>query len=181
MNKIKLSAIVIICSLNILFAQEPNKKNKAYKVWVSRINQSEVLKGILLEVNAESLRVIGKNNSEISVQDIYKIKIRREGKIGKGAAIGAGIGAATGAIIGLVSGDDPDETVDGGWFFGTYTVEGTTAGEKAASWAVGLGIAGTVVGAVVGSKKETFLIKGDSKNYLMYFDEIQTYSLNRKK
>ncbi len=63
----------------------------------------------------------------------------------------------------------------------TLTVEGTTAGEKAASWAVGLGIAGTVVGAVVGSKKETFLINGDSKNYLMYFDEIQTYSVNRKK
>jgi len=52
---------------------------------------------------------------------------------------------------------------------------------KAASWAVGLGIAGTVVGAAISSKKEIFLINGDSGIYQMYFDEIQTYSVNRKK
>lgn len=186
MNKIKLSVIVMLCSLNILFAQEPNKKFKVHKVWVSKIDNSKVVKGILLEANDESLIIIGKKNSEIivNVKDIHKIKIRRKGKVGKGAAIGAATGVATGLVIGFASGDDPDKTVDGYFpYLGsyTYTVEGTTAGEKAAIWAVGLGIAGTVVGAVVGSKKETFLINGDSKNYLMYFDEIQTYSMNRKK
>ena len=142
-----------------------------------------MVKGILLEANDESLIIIGKKNSEIivNVKDIHKIKIRRKGKVGKGAGIGAATGVATGLVIGFASGDDPDKTIDGNWLFGAYTVEGTTAGEKATYWAVGLGIAGTVVGAVVGSKKEKFLINGDSKNYLMHFDEIQTYSVNRKK
>ena len=82
MNKIKLSVIVILCSLNILFAQEPNKKFKVHKVWVSKIDNSKVAKGILLEANDESLIIIGKKNSEIivNVKDIHKIKIRRKGK-----------------------------------------------------------------------------------------------------
>jgi len=182
MNKIKLSVIVLLCSLNVLFAQEQKKKFKVSKVWVSKIDNSKVVKGILLEANDESLIIIGKKNSEIivNVKDIHKIKIRRKGKVGKGAGIGAATGVATGLVIGFASGDDPDKTVDGGWFWGTYIVEGTTAGEKATYWAVGLGIAGTVVGAVVGSKKETFLINGDSSKYQMHFDEIQTYSVNRK-
>ena len=140
------------------------------------------LKGILLEANDESLRIIGKKDSEIivNIKDIHKIKIRRKGKVGSGAAIGAAIGITTGVVIGLVSGDDPDKTIDN-WFFGTYTVEGTTGGEKAVGWAFILGTTGTVVGAVVSSKKETFLINGDGRKYLMRFDEIQTYSMNRKK
>ena len=100
-----------------------------------------------------------------------------------GAAIGAATGVAAGLVIGFASGDDPDKTVDGFFpYLGSYTyiVEGTTAGEKAASWAVGLGIAGTVVGALVGSKKEVFLINGDISKYQMYFDEIRSYSLSRK-
>ena len=183
MNKIKLSVIVMLCALNILFAQEPNKKFKFHKVWVSKIDNSKVIKGILLEANDESLRIIGKKNSEIivNVKDIHKIKIRRKGKIGSGAAIGAAIGVTTGVVIGLMSGDDPDKTIDANWFFDTYTVEGTTAGEKAVVWAFILGTTGTVVGAVVSSKKEVFMINGDSRKYLMHFDEIQTYSINRKK
>ena len=186
MKKMKLSVIILLCSLNFLFAQEPNKKFKEYKVWASKIDNSKVIKGILLEANDASLRIIGKKNSEIivNVKDIHKIKIRRKGKGGKGAAIGAATGVATGLVIGFSSGDDPDKTVDGFFpYLGSYTyiVEGTTAGEKAASWAVGLGIAGTVVGALVGSKKEVFLINGDISKYQMYFDEIQTYSMNRKK
>jgi hypothetical protein len=182
MNKIKLSVIVLLCSLNVLFAQESNEKVKAYKVWVSKTDNSKVIKGILFEANDESLRIIGKKSSEIivKIKDIHKLKVRRKGKVGRGAGIGAGIGAATGALIGLVSGDDPDKTVEI-WGSVTWTVEGATAGEKAAGWAILLGTAGTVVGAVVGSKKEAFLINGDSKNYLMYFDKIQTYSMNRKK
>jgi len=181
MNKIKLSVIVLLCSLNVLFAQKSNEKVKAHKVWVSKIDNSKVVKGTLLEANDESLIIIGKKKTEIIVKDIHKIKIRRKGKVGKGAAIGAATGVATGLVIGFASGDDPDKTVDGGWLFGTYTVEGTTAGEKATYWAVGLGIAGTVVGAAIGSKKEIFLINGDSSKYQMYFDEIQSYSMNRKK
>lgn len=181
MKKIKLSVIVMLCALNILFAQEQNKKFKVHKVWVSKMDNSKVVKGTLLEANDESLIIIGKKSSEIMVKDIYKIKIRRKGKVGKGAGIGAATGVATGLVIGFASGDDPDKTVDGGWLFGTYTVEGTTAGEKATAWAVGLGIAGTVVGAVVGSKKEVFLINGDTIKYQMYFNEIQSYSMNRKK
>jgi len=183
MNKIKLSVIVLLCSLNVLFAQEQKKKFKVSKVWVSKIDNSKVVKGILLEANDESLRIFGKKNSEIivKIKDVSKLKVRRKGKVGRGAAIGAATGAVTGIIIGFASGDDPDKTVDGNWFFGAYTVEGTPAGEKAASWAVGLGIAGTVVGAVVGSLKKVFLINGDTSKYQMYFDEIQSYSMNRKK
>lgn len=75
MNKIKLSAIVIICSLNILFAQEPNKKNKTYKAWITKIDNSKVIKGMLLEANDEFLIIIGNKNSEIivNVKDIHKI------------------------------------------------------------------------------------------------------------
>ncbi len=182
MRKFKILVIVLLCSLNTMFAQKSKKKIKVYKVWISKIDNSKIIKGNLYEVNDESLKIIGNRYSEIivDVKDIHKIKIRKKGKIGKGAGIGALTGIATGALIGFVSGDDPDEIIDGGWLFGTYSSHGTSAGEKAAIWGVSLGAAGSIVGAVLGTKKEIFLIDGDIKKYQSHFDKLLSYSMNRK-
>jgi len=59
----------------------------------------------------------------------------------RGVGIGALAGVASGALIGFASGDDPP-----GWF-------AMTASEKAALGGATLGVAGLVVGAVVGALK----------------------------
>jgi len=184
MDKFKITIIVLMCSLNILFAQKSKEKIKVHKVWISKIDNTKVIKGVLFEVNDEYLKIIDKHSKEIIVKasDIGIIKIRRKGKVGKGALIGGLTGLGTGALIGLASGDDPDRTVDG-WFFGdfTYTVHGTSAGTKAAIWGVTLGAAGSVVGAILGTKKEIFLIDGHTKRYQSHFNKLQNYSMSRKK
>ena len=163
-----------------LQAQKTKNKIKYHKVWVSKVDNSNQIKGILYEVNSKSLKILDNHSNEIiiEVNDIETIKIRRKGKIGNGAAIGALTGIGTGALIGFMSGDDPDKTVDGGWFFGTYTVHGTSSGTKAAILGFSLGAVGSVAGAIIASKKDFFSINGDIKKYEAQVEKLRIYSAN---
>ena len=129
---VTLLSILLLFSTG-LYAQKSKNKNKAYKVWVSKVDKSKIIKGLLIDVNDESLKIIDKHSIEISIDasNIKTIKIRKKGKIGNGVLIGALTGLVTGGLIGLVSGDEPNKTVDYGWPFGTVTHEGEKAGKKA--------------------------------------------------
>jgi hypothetical protein len=181
---IALLGILIFFSIEIK-AQNTSKKVKVHKVWILKVDNSKDIKGVLFEANDSFLRIIDKNNSEtiVNVKDINKIKIRRKGKIGNSAAIGALTGIATGALIGFVSGDDPVKkgSIDwGSWGERHYTNEGLKAGDKAIILGVSLGATGSIVGAIIGTKKEIFLINGDIEKYQSHFDKIQSYSMSRK-
>ena len=176
--------IVTLLGILLLFstglhAQKSKNKNKVHKVWVSKIDNSKIIKGLLYDVNDESLKIIDKHSTEISINatDIEIIKIRRKGKIGNGVLIGALSGFVTGGLIGLVSGDEPDETVDYGWPFGEVTHEGEKAGEKALLYGIPLAFVGSGVGAIVASKKNQILINGDINNYKKHLVLLKSYSM----
>jgi len=177
--KITFLLVVLLLFSPGLQAQKTKNKNKSYKVWVSNIDNSTIIKGILYEVDDESIKVIIKHSREITIDasSIETIKIRRKGKVGNGILIGALTGLATGGIIGVVSGDDPDKTVDGGWLFGTYTVEGETKGEKALKYGIPLAFVGGGAGALIASKKEKFIINGNIENYKSQLEALRKYSI----
>ena len=73
--------------------------------------------------------------------DVTRLEVStgRSRHAGRGAGIGALVGVTSGAFMGYTSGDDRR-----GWF--RFTAE-----EKAVGYGVGLGVAGLVIGTVVGA------------------------------
>jgi hypothetical protein len=158
-----LMAILLSFSFGIN-AQNSTKKNKFHKVWIKTLDGSKE-SGILHSVDESSVN-ISKNNyfdienlTYIDRENIDVIKIRRKGKIGKGAWIGAASGAGFGVILGLA-------TEDSNW-------------EGAVSTASGLffGLVGTGVGAAVGSVKKKVKINGEPSLYKDNLDFLQSISL----
>jgi hypothetical protein len=148
-----------------------NNRKKTFKVWVEfRENQNKVM-GRLRALNDSSIVVQpwkGEQLEEIRVSEIEKLKFRRKGSVGKGAAIGGGIGVATGLIMGTAAGDDtpdPDAWID----------FSSTAEEKATGGAMLLGPLGAIVGSVVGSLKKRFLINGQQVKYEVAKPELIEY------
>ena len=143
-----------------------------------RKHNSKKIKGLVYEANVESLKIIDKNGITIHIDasNIGIIKIRRKGKVGKGIVFGALVGFGTGLVIGFASGDDPDRTIE---FFGTQTIKGTKASEKA----LGLGFTGALigsgVGAVIASGKEKISINGDINNYKTNLEKLRSIQVEQ--
>jgi len=161
-----MSLAVFIAALHPGYAQK--KKKGTYKLWVERINR-EPVEGRLLELK-DSTVLVGwwetGTVEEIQVKEVKRMKFRRKGAIGKGAAIGAGAGLALGLITGFASGDD-----EPGWF-------SMTAEEKSVGSAVLLTPVGAAVGAVVGSARKKFVIEGKQDNYEKLKTEMAAYLPN---
>lgn len=149
-----------------LNAQNNSKTIQIYKVWVKEMDGSRT-KGVLYSADEQSIK-ISKNNSfsssnliVIDDEKIDVIKIRRKGKIGKGAWIGAASGAGIGIALGL----------------------GSDSGELKSVIAIAeglfLGIVGTGIGAAVGSIKKNIQINGNSVLYIENLPYLQSASLAR--
>lgn len=149
------------------------QRSKPYKVWVSQIDNSVVIKGFLHSADENSL-VIRKSDTVIDstslivldAKNIDILKFRRKGRIGRGLGIGAGAGALFGVIIGVAEGDDED-----GWV--QFSKE-----EKAAGAAVPMLLIGAGVGAGVGASKNKIRIYGDIQTYRKELNRIRGYALN---
>ena len=178
MLKFKILILIVFCYSTMLFSQNTKTKKHIYKVWISKIDNSKVIIGSLYQVNDTSLKILSKKGQVNSLETnlIKSIKIRREGKIGKGILFGALTGLAVGGISGLISGDDPDTTTDFGTL-GTWTSEGTSAGYKATiNGAIGA-LAGGGVGAVIATKKEELIISGDLETYKKHLEILKSYAI----
>ncbi len=158
-----LLAIFMLFSIG-LQAQNTSKKIKPHKVWITLMDGIKV-KGDLYSADDVSIK-IAKNNSldvsnltAISTQKIDIIKIRRKGKIGKGAWIGAISGAGFGIILGLATEDD-------GWEGLVATAEGIFFGDP-----------GTNTSAGIGAIKKRIQINGNIDIYKSRLSEFQSYSL----
>jgi len=158
-----LMAILLSFSFGIN-AQNSTKKNKFHKVWITTLDGSKE-SGILHSADELSVK-ISKNNyfdisnlTSIDRENIDVIKIRRKGKIGKGAWIGAASGVGIGVLTGFVT--------DSGGYEG---VVATGSGFV-------LGIVGTGIGAAVGSVKKKVEINGDSSLYKDNLDFLKSISL----
>lgn len=158
-----LLAIFMLFSIG-LQAQNTSKKIKPHKVWITLMDGIKV-KGDLYSAEDVSIKIVENNSLDvsnltaISNQKIDVIKIRRKGKIGKGAWIGAASGAGFGIILGLATEDD-------GWEGLVATAEG-----------IFFGAVGTGVGAGIGAIKKRIQINGNIDIYKSRLSEIQSYSL----
>lgn len=147
-----------------LNAQNNSKTIQIYKVWVNSMDGSKT-KGLLYSADEQSIKISKNNslsNSNLIVIDSEKIdviKIRRKGKIGKGAKIGAVSGAGFGVAIGMATDSGEVKSV-------VATVSGLF-----------FGIIGTGVGAAVGSIKKKIEINGNSELYLNNLSFLQSTSL----
>ena len=147
-----------------LNAQNNSKIIQIHKVWVTSMDGSKT-KGVLYSADEQLIKISKNNslsNSNLIVIDCEKIdiiKIRRKGKIGKGAWIGAASGAGFGVAIGMATDSGELKSV-------VATVSGLF-----------FGIVGTGVGAIVGSNKKKIQINGDSELYLSNLSFLQSASL----
>ncbi len=147
-----------------LNAQNNSKTIQIHKVWVKTMDGSMV-KGVLYSADEQSIKISKNNsfsNSDLIVIDGEKIdviKMRRKGKIGKGAWIGAVSGAGFGVALGLAANNDEWEGV-------VATVSGLF-----------FGIVGTGVGAGVGAIKKKIQINGNSELYISNVPYLQSTSL----
>lgn len=153
-----------------LGAQEKQKKIKAYKIWLKKMDGSKV-KGFLFEANEQGVTINkgktldAKNLITIPPSEISTIRIRRKAAVGRGAGFGLLAGGIVGVSAGYISGDD-----DGGWF--AFDKE-----DKAVIGGVFWGIVGSGVGALVGSSKKLIVIFGDSEKYQTHLNSLVNYDL----
>lgn len=148
-----------------LNAQNNSKTIQIHKVWVNSMDGSKT-KGVLYSADKQSINISKNNslsNSNLIVIDSEKIdfiKIRRKGKIGKGAWIGAASGAGFGVALGLSAEKDNQ------WDAVVATASGLF-----------FGIIGTGVGAAVGTIKKKIQINGNSELYINNLSYLQSISL----
>lgn len=147
-----------------LQAQNTSNKIKPHKIWITQLDGSKV-SGRLYAAD-EGFVKIAQNNSldvsnltSINSEQIDFVKIRRKGKIGRGAWIGAVSGAGLGVFIGLTTESD-------GW-----------EGVVATGSGIMLGAIGTGIGAGIGAFKKKLSINGNLEVYKSHLQEIQSYSL----
>lgn len=178
MKKFYLIAIIVLCFLYSLNAQDSIQPKKIYNTWISLNSAPFNIKAVLYETKDSSISVSSSvvkqdystGNFEISnlhINEIETIKIRRKGSVGRGVWIGALAGCALGGIIGLASGDDPpgimsfsaeDKAILGG-FTGTFFGGG--------------------IGAIMGIIKVEIPINGSISNYNNQKNKLRKYSIKK--
>lgn len=153
-----------------LNSQNKINKIKTHKVWITLVDGSKE-KGILYSADGDFFKIMNNNSFDVTnlmsieANKIEIIKIRRKGKVGKGAWVGALSGAGLGILIGFAAGDD-----DPGFL-------SSTKEEKAIGLGIALGVLGTGVGALTATAKKKIIINGKTLNYEQQLEEIQSYSL----
>lgn len=165
---IRISIFIGIVSMSLfqkVNSQPVSKRKPIYKAWVYYVDSPIKVKGYLYQVKDSSIVISGIKPRptstihpnylyEISYEHIDVIKIRRNGRVGRGTLIGIGTGFLAGILIGYISGDDPP----------SYWIS-MTAREKAIEAAVPLAITGGIVGAIVGLNKKKINISGNFENF----------------
>lgn len=142
--------------------------SKAFKGYLSNINDSS-LTCSSVKTNHSLAPHAGKRDTVFSYADIDKLNIHF-GNTATQVFVPAGIGLILGAVLGLADGDDNPDT----WF-------ALSAGEKA----LGLGLLGFGVGAIVGaiivaSTHEHFNISGNRQKFHEMYSIVHT-KLNKGK
>jgi len=173
-------ALIVLCCINSVHAQDTVQKKKIYRTWVSLNSEPFKSKGVLYEMKDSSILItspsvirdpsIGRSEVvQLYIDDIETIRTRKNNRVGKGILIGAVTGFAVGAMIGLISGDDPPCS-------GSFFCFHFTAGDKAILAGVPLSVAGAGIGALVGSIKVQIPINGSINNYNKNKDKLKEYT-----
>lgn len=159
--------IITLGMTGTIHAQKTSKKNRLYKTWVKKTDSKTRLVGILYQVEDNKLQISNSfeqkayDLNQFDYQDVYaheieKIKLRRKGNIGRGALTGIVSGFVTGALI---VGSAEELPLLGG---------------------ILLGMAGGIVGAVLGSLQIRIPINGSQQNFNANKVRLQGYSFQDK-
>lgn len=186
MKHINVIALIALCCLNTLSAQEFTQKTKLYKTWVYLNTEPFKVKGVLYEVTDSTLLVSNSlviqdyntNKFEVvklNVSNIEEIEIRRKNSIINGVFIGALSGFALGGMIGLISGDDPPCPSR------ALLCLSFSAGEKALLAGIPLSIVGAGFGALAGSFKIIIPIDGNNHLFNANKNRLKEYSIKKQK
>ena len=131
------------------------------KAWITLIDGAKV-KGTFYAANEDGLVIHSMDFKKVNLnpETIEVIKLRRSGRIGRGAWIGAATGLFLGALVGYATTDD-DEFLGRGY-------------GAAGGGVVGLP-AGAVLGVAIGAARKKFVVKGDEGVYKSMLPELQKY------
>jgi hypothetical protein len=156
-----LCLLLFIFTLTAVNAQ----KVKTYKVWVTLLDETNI-RGTFYAAHQDRFVILGEDLAQLEFvpEDLQKIKVRRQGNVGKGAWIGALSGAVIGGVAGLAGGDVAfmdAEAIGAG-----YAILGATIG--------------TLTGLAIGSGKEEYIIKGDRNVYISYLPVLKHYAPQKK-
>jgi len=201
MKKIICSSISILTSL-FVFGQSPADSSKSVTIKPHLANikamDGSTQKGWLLQAADDTVYLLAAKHKPIQVGGLYKpdksaiqfskpvpqisiIRTHKKNAVLKGTLIGLASGAVIGAIAGYASGDDPVQPYTGDFadvFIAVGNAFAMTAEEKAATSAVGLGLAGAGIGAIIGAvAKKKFIIGGNRQTYKERQHELKVRSM----
>ena len=181
MKTLKIIVLFVLCSTNILEAQNTAIDPITYKTWVSVQSYPFKTTGILYQVNDSSILVsnsyVLKNYSfekfkteQINISNIESIFVRNSNREILAPLIGFGIGFGFGAMLGYSSGDTQCTSL--------FCIA-PTAKQKATISGAFLGTVGCLIGLSVGLMKIEIPINGKMDNYNKYKNTLREYSIKK--
>lgn len=149
------------------------------KGWLYQVNDSQLVVLHARKALLKKLNDPGKdwdNHTTVLYADqIKSVSVRRKNAGRKGVLLGFLGGAFIGAIAGFAEGDDkimpyPDPSTDpyglSGLFIGLNNAFAMTAGEKALTYGMAMGVGGGILGGILGAvAKKKFIIGGKKEKF----------------
>jgi hypothetical protein len=184
MKFLNVIALIVLCCLNSLNAQDTVQKIKIYRTWVSLNSEPFKIKGVLYEIKDSSILVSSSvvihdystdrfEMVELHINNIETIKTRRNNNIVKGFLIGAITGFAVGGFIGL-------ELMEESPCQGSGFCPHFKPVEKALISGVPLAVGGAGIGALIGSIKIKIPINGSINSYNRNKNKLGEYPIKKK-
>jgi hypothetical protein len=184
MKKFLLISLLFVFKQTVYASDSIPAKTIVYKA-VAYTADGKYNRGYLVDINDSTLSLAAKplpfgvdnlkDPQNHSYATLSYVQIKRKGSVGRGALYGALAGITVGVLSGLISGDDPHVPPEQD-FFGLGEALRMTAGEKALAGGIGLGICGTITGAIIGAiAKKKFIINGHKEK----FTDMKTSILDR--
>ncbi len=163
-----LSLIILCLTLLLCFkvnSQEETKKVKIYKIWVELTDKTKQ-KGFLYAVDDLSLKIVSRKSlkdlneiTTINAKDIYKVYIKRRGKVWRNALKGM-LGTAVVVELIMVSGGGGESWIS----------------NEVAAAATGV-VFGAPIGALAGIRRKEFIIYGYDSVFKTKYEELDRYAM----
>jgi outer membrane lipoprotein SlyB len=164
-NLITLFGALLFLSMG-LNAQNTAKNIKVHKVWVTLLDNPQIIKGYLYSADEISIKITNTKSWDslslktIDSKNIDMIKIRRKGEGFKSVGIGALSGLVVGAVFGAIGKSSPFVSKSNNIVYGAANGAITGAG----------------VGLVAKKKKVEISIRGDITYFEKVYKKLQLYS-----
>ncbi len=165
-------------------AQNDTLRNKdLYRVWITPVNDSGVVRGVLYAVGDSGLWLSGSYQKEVYLSNTFSlrevkapeimlIRLRRNHAVGRGAGWGALAGAATGVIVGAIVSASYSDCKG-------YECIGTAPGPMMTGMGMLLGGVGSIAGVIISSVRIKIPINGNRDIYRKNKARLRGYALKK--